>query len=300
VDTAEFDHEPAPPLELIQRIQRFLGVEPNGDWDDATVAALREFQADQGLAPDGAFNDATRQAILDIDTVDDDGSLEEESEYDISFSTPSSVGDGPPLEDLRSWCAANHVECVDYRDLKQWPRNRTYPVDYGYPRDKSRAAPPLRGVYRDWRSITTLMLHTTAVGGMTPKRGVGIPCHLYLPSDDAVVLCHELELLIYHGHTGNKFSVGLEISGVSAWDNPGQIQRARALVRYFQAVRRANIPDAACCVMAHRQSHASRTNDPGLRIWQDVGEWAIEELGFKLGPVVGSGKDLGPWRNRPA
>lgn len=298
---AEFDTGPSPSPDLIPQIQRFLGVEPSGDWDDATVAALREFQTDQGLPPDGLLSNDTRSAIDALAMVDDNGDLEDLEQYeDLSFLTPTSVGDGPPLDDLRSWCGLNRFDLVDYRDLKKWPRNQTYPPEYGYPRDKSRAVPPRNGLRRDWTSITTLMLHTTAVGGMAYRRGVGIPCHLYLPQEDAVVLCHELELLIYHGHAGNGFSVGLEISGVSNWDSPNQIERARALVRYFKAVRQANIPDAACCVMAHRQSHMSRTNDPGMRIWRDVGEWAIEELGFKLGPVVGSGKDVHCWRESSA
>lgn len=106
-----------------------------------------------------------------------------------------------------------------------------------------------------------------------------------------------MERRLAHGHTANRFSVGLEISGVSNWDAPSQIDRAKALLRYFQAVRRAHVgPDAKCYVMAHRQSHASRVRDPGKQIWQDVGEWAIDELGFELGPVVGSGNNLDEWR----
>lgn len=293
---SESTTDPSLSPELLDRLQRILGVEPSGSWDDATVAALREFQVHEGLTPDGRLSDETRAALNRIDRVDDDGSS---SQYDdISFSTPTSVGDGPPLDELRAWCDDNRVELIDYRDLTKWPRNKTYPQDYGYPRDKSRSDPPKGGVRRDWGSITTFMLHTTAVGGMTAKRGIGIPCHLYLPEEDAIVLCHELELLLYHGHSGNRFSVGLEISGVSDWDCSGQIERARALLRYFQAVRRANMPAAACAVMAHRMSHDSRPNDPGLRIWQDAGEWAIKELGYKHGPVVGSGQDVGPWRPR--
>lgn len=297
---ADFDTAPSPSPDLIPQIQWFLGVEPSGDWDDATVAALREFQADQGLPPDGLLSDDTRKAIDGLATVDDDGDLEDsEQDEALSFSTPTSVGDGPPLDELRSWCDLNEFVLVDYRDLKKWPRNKTYPPEYGYPRNKSRADPPKSGLLRDWATITTFMLHTTAVGGMEYRRGVGIPCHLYLPKEDNVVLCHEFERLIYHGHAGNRFSVGLEISGVSDWDSPRQIERARALVRYFQAVRRANSPGAECNIMAHRQSHKSRTNDPGMRIWRDVGEWAIEELGFKLSPVVGTGKSVDAWRGNP-
>lgn len=293
------DPPAVPRPEIIEQVQRVLGAAPTGAWDDTTVAALRAFQADQGLRDtNGQLDDTTFAAIRAFDTVDDDGSLEEDCDY--SFGTATSVGDGPPLAALRTWCQANGTELIDYRDLSQWPRAKNYPPEYGYPRDKSRADPPKGGIYRSWDDVTTLMLHTTAVSGMTAKRGIGIPCHLYLPKENAIVLCHQLELLMYHGHRGNNFSVGLEIAGDSDWDHPTQIERARALLRYFQEVRRANVPGAACAVMAHRMAHESRVRDPGKRIWQDAGEWAIAELGYKLGPVVDSGKDVEEWRDRSA
>lgn len=290
------------PRATIERIQRVVGVEPTGRWDEATVTGVREFQQEAGTTIDGKVGPGTLAAIEAADQVDDDD--DHASELDPPRATsegehasPGNPSAGSPLEQLRQWCADHQTELVDYRDLSQWPRRKNYPKDFGYPRDKSRADPPRGGIRRTWTNITSFMLHTTAVAGMTAKRGVGIPCHLYLPREDAIVLCHELELLVYHGHAGNAFSVGLEISGVSDWDSPTQVERARALLRYFQGVRRQQLgPDAPCYVIAHRMSHSSRVNDPGKRIWQDLGEWAIHELGFELGPVVGSGKPIDPWR----
>lgn len=280
--------------DTITQIQRIVGVEASGRWTAETVAAVREFQQAAGLKDDGKVGPGTLDAIMATDQVDDADDHERE---DMPIAEPDAPIAGTPLEQLRTWCSNNGVELVDYRDLKQWPRRKTYPKEFGYPRDKSRAQPPRGGIRRAWSTITAFMLHTTAVAGMTKQRGVGIPAHLYLPRENAIVLCHELELLIFHGHAGNRFSVGLEISGVSGWDSPSQVERARALLRYFQAVRRAALgPDASCYVMAHRQSHASRVNDPGKQIWQDAGEWAIRELGFELGPVVGSGRSLDAWR----
>jgi hypothetical protein len=282
--------------EVIKEIQHVVGVPLTGEWNEATVAGVREFQADNGLTVDGKVGPGTLAAIQKADTCDDHDDHENET-CEVAPATQLSSTTGAPLDTLRGWCSANKFELIDYRDLKQWPRKKTYTKDYGYPLDKSRADPPKGGVRRDWKNITTFMLHTTAVSGMTAKRGVGIPCHMYLPKEDAVVLCHELELLLYHGHAGNNFSVGLEISGVSAWDTPSQIERAKALLRYFQGQRRLAVgQDAKCYVMAHRMSHESRVKDPGKQIWQDVGEWAIEELGFELGPVVGSGRNVDEWR----
>ncbi|MCA9680830.1 MAG: N-acetylmuramoyl-L-alanine amidase, partial [Myxococcales bacterium] len=129
-------------------------------------------------------------------------------------------------------------------------------------------------------------------------RGLGIPCHFYVPKEPALVLCHDLERIVYHGHTANSFSAGIEITGVSDWDDGSQIERVRAILRYFKARRLAEVgADAPYYVMAHRQSHESRVNDPGKQIWQDAGEWAIKELGYQLGPVVGSGKTIDEWRS---
>jgi hypothetical protein len=283
--------------DTVKQIQRVVGVDATGEWNEATVAGVREFQTDHALDSDGKVGPGTLAMIQQVDALDDDDDHDAE-DLELAPAAADSVGSDPePLGQLREWCGVNRFELVDFRDLGSWPRKKTYPKDYGYPRDKSRADPPKGGVRRDWKEITTFMLHTTAAAGMSAKRGVGMPCHLFLPKEDAVVLCHELELLLYHGHAGNKFSVGLEISGVSAWDNPNQIERAKALLRYFQAQRRRALGEnSKCYVMAHRMSHESRVKDPGERIWQDVGEWAIDELGFELGPVVGSGRPVDEWR----
>ena len=287
----------------IQEIQRIVGVQPTGMWDEATVAGVFEFQQALGLSADGKVDPLTLEAIESADRIDDDEDHSNEldsSELDL-LSTESeapslgdSVDDGLPLEQLRQWCAAHNTELIDFRDLKKWPRNKEYPKEYGYPLNKKRAEPPQGGIRRKWTEITSFMLHTTAVAGMKAKRGLGIPCHLYLPKENAIVLCHELELYIYHGHAGNSCSVGLEISGNSDWDSTSQIDRARELLRYFQAIRRQKLgPEAKCKVMAHRMSHSSRPNDPGKNIWRDAGEWAIRELGFEMGSVCGTGKNKG-------
>lgn len=199
-------------------------------------------------------------------------------------------------EALRQWCEAQSVELVDFRDLKQWPRKKNYPPDtYGYPSDKSRAEP--RGK-RTWEQLTSFMLHTTAVSGLGKNRGIGLPCHFFVPKEPAIVLCHELEQILAHGHAANRFCACVEISGTSVWDDPSQIPRVHALLRYFKACRLAQVgSEAPYYVMAHRQSHKSRANDPGKQIWQDAGEWAIRELGYQLGPVVGTGRAVDDWRS---
>lgn len=204
-----------------------------------------------------------------------------------------------PYERLAAWCQETGTGLVDFRDLTEWPRRKRYdPKVFGYPANKKRGQPYGS---RCWEKTTCFMLHTTAVAGMTANRGLGIPCHLYVPREKAVVLCHQMERLVAHGHRGNSYCVGCEVSGVSDWDSESQVERVRRLLRYFQDSRNRHVEEGTpSYVCAHRQTHKSRPNDPGARIWRDCGEWAIEELGFRLGPVVGSGKPIPPadarWR----
>jgi hypothetical protein len=48
-------------------------------------------------------------------------------------------------------------------------------------------------------------------------------------------------------------------------------------------------------VLAHRQSSATRENDPGPDIWSQVGQWAVDTLGLKDGGPgfkIGSGNPI--------
>ena len=194
-----------------------------------------------------------------------------------------------PLEILRADCHRNGWRVVDYRDLEEWPRSAEYDWrEWGWPPNKKRAQPYGS---RSWEKITTVMLHTTDTGPIGHRRGLGMPCHAFIPHDATVVLCHSLTALVAHGHAGNSFSVGVEFSGRCSFDSDSQAERGRAFMRYFQNLRRMQVgEDAPCYVMSHRMSHKSRTRDPGVEVWEQVGQWAIDELGFQLGPVVGSGR----------
>jgi hypothetical protein len=194
-----------------------------------------------------------------------------------------------PFEELAATCRDNGWQISDYRDLAEWPRDRRYNWrQWGWPPNKKRAQPYGS---RPWEKTTTVMLHTTDTGPIGHRRGLGMPCHAFLPHDDHIVLCHSMTALVPHGHTGNSFSVGLEVSGKCAFDSPTQAERGRAFLRYFQAVRRSQVGEGApCYVMSHRMSHRSRVRDPGAEIWEALGQWAIDELGYEPGPVVGSGR----------
>ena len=76
---------------------------------------------------------------------------------------------------------------------------------------------------------------------------------------------------------------------------PAQIQAGRYLVDYL--IREMKLTH----ILAHRQSSASRENDPGPDIWYGVGQWAVEKRGLKDGGPgfkVGDGNPIpDAWRN---
>ena len=161
-----------------------------------------------------------------------------------------------------------------------------------FPCDRGRSYGP-----RPWSRVTAVMLHTTAEE-MGWRRFVGLPAQLGVSHDDCALLLFPLQDLVYHGHSlASRFSVGLEISGESACTEK-QVGIARALVRYavHEILNNGGGVNGRVAIMAHRQSHRSRGNDPGRQIWRDVGEWAITELGCTLGPVVGTGRSVDEWR----
>lgn len=188
----------------------------------------------------------------------------------------------------------------DYRVAgkgRKWDRAKEYdPKVYGWPRNKKRGQS--RGT-RSWDKIDTIVLHTAGVNGLHPDRWLGVPCHAAVANDSTAVLCHDLRAYLWAAHAANRYSVSLEIAG-NQTITPEQVRTARALVRYMVEELRANrSPDEAgnvrpLYIIPHRFAHRSRVNDCAEPIWQQVGEWAMLELGLELGEVVGSGKPL-PW-----
>jgi len=182
---------------------------------------------------------------------------------------------------------------VDYRDLELWPRDKKYDKSYGYPLKKTRALPVGR---RGIEKVTTLCLHIPGVD-LHYKRWLGVPVHGAISSgkkiDDGmprVVLCHYTEQYMSAAHSYNSFSESLEVGGFEDI----HIQLARAYVLYFKN-KREQAGYNKHYIGTHRFAHKSRPVDCGKRIWEAVGEWAIKNHGFLLGPVVGSGKPL-PFR----
>jgi hypothetical protein len=177
----------------------------------------------------------------------------------------------------------------------EWDRCRKYdPKIHGYPTDKSRGQS--RGVL-DWAKVSTIVIHTAGTNGLHPDRWLGVPCHAAVASDATAVLCHELNTYLFAAHAANRYSCSLEIAG-NRTITDAQIVVARALLRYMAAVLRSRRPLLAdgspmpLHIAPHKFSHRSRVKDCDTRIWHEVGEWGMDELGLLLGPVVGSGTPL--------
>ncbi len=191
--------------------------------------------------------------------------------------------------------SARELGVVIY-DFRGMDRLIHYPTKvWGYFRDKTRGKNiPKRGRARGrrkWKNCTAVMLHRTDVEEMGPHRFLGTPCHDAVANDASIVLCHPHDAYIMGGHTANSFAVHLELSDADGELLELQVAAALILVRYVHEDLLAH-RDRDVVMMAHRQSHKSRTGDPGARIFQQVGVPAMNELGMRLGPVVGSGTQL--------
>lgn len=164
--------------------------------------------------------------------------------------------------------------------------------------------------------VTAIMWHQSAAVLGKPERYMGVPCHAAVMRNGDVVLLHQLRALVWHGHTGNSFSVGVEIdcraAGVEGdartfWRSrrekadgktytelvrePTDVQlKAAFLLGVYITEEIERLGGAIKAQMFHRNAHSSRTSDPGSRIALNVAWPLAQRYGHEYGgPVVGSG-----------
>jgi len=173
---------------------------------------------------------------------------------------------------------------------------------------------------RDMKKVHALVLHQMACcfQRKDPLRGfLHLKAHFAILPDGRILKIHPVEQLIWSSNGFNSGSVAVEFAGNFPnvkgkwWEGdkfgrnrvtPAQIEAGRRLIRHL--VRTMGLRT----VLAHRQSSASRENDPGPDIWYGVGQWAVDNLGLKDGGPgfkVGDGNPiLDAWRTwgraRPA
>jgi hypothetical protein len=150
--------------------------------------------------------------------------------------------------------------------------------------------------------VKALVLHQMACcrnrkNALTDYLKIG--SHFAIMADGRILQLHPEAAMVWASNGFNHGSVAVEFAGNFPntkgkwWQGdkygrdqvtPAQLEAGRRLVRHLVA------KIGLRTVLAHRQSSASRENDPGPDIWYHVGQWAVDTLklsdggpGFKVG-----------------
>ncbi|WP_377155429.1 N-acetylmuramoyl-L-alanine amidase [Roseateles sp. UC29_93] len=150
--------------------------------------------------------------------------------------------------------------------------------------------------------VKALVLHQMACcrnrkNALTDYLKIG--SHFAIMADGRILQLHPELAMVWASNGFNHGSVAVEFAGNFPntkgkwWQGdkygrdqvtPAQLEAGRRLVRYLVA------KIGLKTILAHRQSSASRENDPGPDIWYHVGQWAVDTLklsdggsGFKVG-----------------
>lgn len=181
---------------------------------------------------------------------------------------------------------------------------------------------------RQLAKVTALWWHQTACVFTQVQRTLGVPAHIMIMRNGDVVLLHPLRAYCYHGHAANSFSVGVEVmcraagtEGVERTFWRSRAEKANGLTMAQLAAEPTDKQLAVVELVAdyvttevarqaeeerktgakvpgivaqgfHRNSHSSRTSDPGSRIAQTVKHVAADYGHEYGGPVVGSGNPI--------
>jgi peptidoglycan hydrolase-like protein with peptidoglycan-binding domain len=184
-------------------------------------------------------------------------------------------------------------------------------IDLTAKSDKSR-----RKGARDPKKIKQLVLHQMACCFKPADpltRFLTVGAHFAITADGRILQLHPIEQLLWASNGFNGSSVAVEFAGnfpdsKGRWwegdkygrDRPTQAQfeAGRRLIRYL--VAKIGLTQ----VVAHRQSSASRENDPGPEVWRNVGQWAVDTLGLSDGgpgfKLPGGNPIPDDWRKAPA
>ena len=152
--------------------------------------------------------------------------------------------------------------------------------------------------------VDAVVLHQMAFSrGSELRRYRNVTAHFVIVPDGSVGQLHPINARLSASNGFNGRSVAIEFAGNlrSANGNwwkpdrygrdfltPAQAESGRRLLR---VLRRHGIR----YVFGHRQSSASRGNDPGPEIWSSVGQWGIDVLAMSDGGsefAVGSGRPI--------
>ena len=169
--------------------------------------------------------------------------------------------------------------------------------------DLTREAPAIKRSKRS-QPVDAIVLHQMAFSrGNDLRRYRNVTAHFVIVPDGQIAQLHPVRARLPSSHGFNARCVSVEFAGnLRSADGrwwkperfgrntltPAQSEAGRQLLR---ALRSAGIR----YVFGHRQSSASRANDPGPEIWSTVAQWAIDELGMSDGGptyAIGSGQPI--------
>ena len=230
---------------------------------------------------DGYLGDETRSAL--------ESWVEQHSVMvrDIDDLAPMVLAESCPLVDLPRWV-------VDHR--------------------QDHAGRARRG-RNPWSRIDTICLHQMACAGPGGwQRWRDLAIHYVILRDGTAAWLYDPDTLLWHGHSWNPRSVGLEIEGWYAgveedlstlWVPqgasrgrrrsqalaPGQAEAALQAIHHAVAVVAAH-GGRIRYVAAHRQSSATRQSDPGELIWREIALPAMDALGLKTAPTLSGGRPI--------
>lgn len=163
------------------------------------------------------------------------------------------------------------------------------------------------GPKRARSAVTGICLHQTAcVLGERPERYETVGAHIGITRSGKVIWMHSFEDVVYHGNGWNDATIGIEIDGLYAgiegdlstvWDDPSTARHEQpmaltgeAITAACETIRWLSAEYKIKALVAHRQSSASRRNDPGSAIWKAIAlpmhaelELGDGGIGFKLG-----------------
>lgn len=159
---------------------------------------------------------------------------------------------------------------------------------------------------RAWGDVYGWCLHQTACvlsNSHDVARCDTIGAHYVVYPDGRIFKLHDINRVVWHGNGWNAKTIGIEIDGLFAgiegvpstvWRDPSeaahtvnsvtdaQIAAVKAIVRADAIEIRAHGGKPRSMV-AHRQSSGDRRNDPGSKVWQQIGIPLRDELGLDDG-----------------
>jgi peptidoglycan hydrolase-like protein with peptidoglycan-binding domain len=272
-----------------------LNLQTNGVMDDATRNAIRSFQEREGLQVTGAIGPDTEQALIAV----------EKKTAPATEEPPS--GDAGPADatapEQESWWS-NEAEWEGGNIFSRMTNGagdvfgRTADAVGGGSRIidlTAKADKSVRKGVRDRKSVNALVLRQMGCCFKVKDpltRFLKMDPHFVILPDGRILQLHPIAAHTLASNGFNKDVVAVEFAGNfpntrGNWWNEKeagknqvtkeQIEAGRHLARHL--IRTMGLTH----IHAHRQSSATRENDPGPDIWYHVGQWAVDNLGLKDG-----------------